>query len=66
MPSKRFDPGHKYVSIKSQKVKFAELEANMMLLGELGYKKFKPVQQACLQGSTINQDARREGVGACI
>ena len=25
----------------------------MMLLGELGYKKFKPVQQAALQGSTI-------------
>ena len=42
-----------YVSIESEKVNFANLESELELLMQLGYSKFKVVQQDMIPGTTI-------------
>jgi FkbM family methyltransferase len=50
---KQFEARPRYLSIESEKVDFAELQAEMALLRDLGYTKFKPVQQQSVPGTTI-------------
>jgi FkbM family methyltransferase len=50
---KQFEARPRYVSIESEKVDFAKLKAEMALLRDLGYTKFKPVQQQSVPGTTI-------------
>ncbi len=50
---KEFTDRPTYVSIESEKVDFAELEAELNLLCDLGYKHFQPVQQKRIPGSKI-------------
>ena len=50
---KQFDDRPRYVSIESEKVDFDALTADLGLLRELGYTKFKPVQQAAIPGTRI-------------
>jgi FkbM family methyltransferase len=50
---KQFEARPRYLSIESEKVDFAELQAEISLLRDLGYMKFKPVQQASVPGTTI-------------
>ena len=42
-----------YLSVESEKVSFADLKAELDLLEQLGYSKFKVVQQATIPGTTI-------------
>jgi FkbM family methyltransferase len=50
---KQFEARPRYVSIESEEVDFAELQAEMALLRYLGYTKFKPVQQQAVPGTKI-------------
>lgn len=52
-----FEARPRYVSIESEKVDFAALRADMTLLGKLGYRKFKPVQQETVPGTIIKTRA---------
>ncbi len=47
------NPRPHYVSMESEKVDFSALQAELLLLRELGYSKFKLVQQAVIPGKTI-------------
>jgi hypothetical protein len=49
----RFEGRPQFLSIESEKVDFSRLEAEFRLLADLGYKKFKPVQQQLIPGSLI-------------
>jgi FkbM family methyltransferase len=42
------------LSIETEKVSFASLKADVMRLTELGYRKFKPVQQETVPGTVLN------------
>jgi FkbM family methyltransferase len=53
---RQFEARPRYVSIESEKVDFAELEVEMELLRNLGYTKFKPVQQAAIAGTAIKAE----------
>ncbi len=50
---KQFADRPRYLSIESEKVDFDALRADLGLLRELGYTKFKPVQQAATPGTSI-------------
>jgi len=50
---KQFETRPRYLSIEAEKVDFSELQAELALLRELGYIKFKPVQQASVPGTAI-------------
>ena len=50
---KEFTDRPTYVSIESEMVDFAKLEAELNLLCDLGYKHFQPVQQQRIPGSKI-------------
>jgi FkbM family methyltransferase len=43
----------RYISIESEKVDFARLVAELNTLRDLGYRRFKPVQQASVSGTRI-------------
>jgi FkbM family methyltransferase len=44
----------KHISIESEKVDFSQLESELKLLRDLGYDKFRAVQQATIPGLSIN------------
>src|SRR5262249_46281894 len=46
-----------YISVESDKVDFGEVKAQLGLLRELGYRKFKAVQQQRIQGSRVETKA---------
>ena len=48
-----FDERPQYVSIESEKVNFADLEAELEMLGRLGYTTFRPVQQRDVPGTVL-------------
>jgi len=48
------DARPKYVSIESDKVDFGALEAELRTLSDLGYSRFKVVQQESIPGTTIS------------
>jgi FkbM family methyltransferase len=50
---REFEARPRYVSIESEKVNFAGLRDEMALLRDLGYTRFKPVQQFSVAGSAI-------------
>jgi FkbM family methyltransferase len=50
---RQFAARPRYVSMESEKVDFSALEEELKLLRDLGYTKFKPVQQAAIPGRTI-------------
>lgn len=50
---KSADARPQFVSIESEKVDFSGLRAELLLLRDLGYTKFKAVQQECIPGRTI-------------
>jgi FkbM family methyltransferase len=50
---KQFTSRPQYLSIEAEKVDFSELKAEMQLLCDLGYTKFKLVQQGNVAGRTI-------------
>lgn len=47
----------RYISVESDKVDFDEVEAQLGLLRELGYRKFKAVQQQRIPGSRVETKA---------
>ena len=49
----QFEARPRYVSIEFEKVDFAALQAEMALMRDLGYRKFKVVQQGTVPGTTI-------------
>lgn len=50
---KQFEARPRYISIESEKVDFDELCAELSLLRDLGYSKFKVVQQSTVPGSSV-------------
>jgi hypothetical protein len=48
-----FSSRPKHISIESEKVDFGQLEAELKLLRDLGYSKFRAVQQKNIPGSLI-------------
>ena len=55
---KEFEARPRYVSIESEKVDFNQLQADLALLRDLGYTKFKAVQQGDVPGSRIRTTTR--------
>jgi len=55
---KAFEDRPRFVSVESEKVDFEELRSELALLRDLGYSKFKPVQQASVRGSEITTTTR--------
>jgi FkbM family methyltransferase len=51
---KQFPIRPKHISIESEKVDFSQLESELKLLRDLGYDKFRAVQQATIPGFSIN------------
>ncbi len=54
---KQFETRPHFVSIESEKVDFSQLHADLELLRDLGYTKFKTVQQADIPGARIRTRA---------
>jgi FkbM family methyltransferase len=50
---KQFEARPRYISIESEKVDFVKLQAEMASLRDLGYKRFKVVEQSAVPGTTI-------------
>jgi FkbM family methyltransferase len=50
---RRFEDRPRYISIEAEKVDFSQLVAQLNSLQHLGYRTFKPVQQASIPGTRI-------------
>lgn len=49
----RFEDRPRYISMEAEKVDFSQLVAELSALKRLGYKTFKPIQQASIPGTRI-------------
>jgi FkbM family methyltransferase len=49
----RFEDRPRYISMEAEKVDFSQLVSELNLLKRLGYRTFKPVQQASIPGTRI-------------
>jgi FkbM family methyltransferase len=50
---RRFEDRPQYISLEAEKVEYLQLVSELNLLKRLGYRKFKPVQQASIPGTRI-------------
>jgi FkbM family methyltransferase len=48
-----FDEKPRHISLEAEKVDYAELEADINILYDLGYRRFRAVQQSWIRGSEI-------------
>ena len=49
----RFPSRPKYISLEAERANFSNLESELRMLRDLGYDKFKAIQQATIPGSSI-------------